>query len=500
MATFSNTNIQQQESLNEFKDLNNLESKFNPVQLTQIISPSITPKRIDLDADGLTKQQKTELVKGLGAAPFVYYNGIHIEYTDISNFELYHEGILPSLKVTFRDRNGIFKDSGFPTDDTIISIFLFSRSRILRSINMDFKISNFKDLGNGEYVISGICNVPDIFLKKFQSYSGKTSFDTLKDVSKQCGLGFCSNISTTKDKMTWINTGFPIYQFISNIVSNSYLSDSSFLNCYIDFYYNLCYLDIEKELQRDNSNDQMIQSSGKSDFTENPEDDEKIAPLLLTSDKSLRSSNAYISSYVISNNSTQISLNKSYLTKTKFYDSINKEILIFDIDSITSQGDKTLILKGKPDDDTFFKENIANIWVGKIDKFEDDGSGNAHSNYNYSLIQNRLNVDELIKLSIEITLPNPNFNLYIMEKVFIALINEKPGINHQSLRYKRITGNWLITSINYIFDGSNLYQKIVLIKRELELDESEYEQSVDSKISFDNNKDNNNPKIPNSST
>lgn len=471
---------------------------FNPVQLVQLFKPTIKPSQILLDAQLSTMAQKREFLTGMGTAPLVYYNGIHIEYADISNFELYHEGILPAMKISFVDRNGIFKDSGFPTDDTTISIFIYSRSKRLRSINMDFKVSNFKDLGSNEFSLVGVVDIPNIYIRKFKSYSKKTSFETLQDLARDCELGFCSNVSNSSDKMTWINAGFTNYQFINDIIRNSYLSDEAFINCYIDFYYNICYVDLEKELNRDNQNDQMIISDGKNEFTSDPKSDEDIAPLLLSTDKSVKDTNAYISDYVVTNRSTQVSLNKAYLTKTKFYNSSSKELLIFDVDSITSEGDKTIILKGKPGDENFFKDNINNIWVGKLDKFEEDGSGNSHLNFNYSLIQNQINIDEISKISIDIILPYPNFNLYIFQKIYIALINQKPGLFHKSLRYKRLTGNWLTTSISFIFDGKKHYQKVTLIKRELELDEDE-RQNLGGRKSYKDSQFSENQLSPNDS-
>jgi putative chitinase len=497
LDTFENSEDISQSSSDdtqEYSDSENQNVEFNPVQLVQIFKPIIKPNRIELDAQLSTMAQKREFLTGMGTAPLVYYNGIHIEYSDISGFELYHEGILPALKISFVDRNGIFKDSGFPTDDTTISIFIYSKSKRLRSINMDFKISSFKDFGSNEFLIIGLVNIPQIYLRKFKSYSKKTSFETLQEVAKECELGFCSNVSNSSDKMTWINAGFTNYQFVNDIIRNSYLNDESFINCYIDFYYNICYVDVEKELGRDNQNDQMIISDGKNEFTSDPKSDEDIAPLLLSTDKSVKDTNAYISDYIVTNKSTQVSLNKAYLTKTKFYNSSSKELLIFDVDSITSEGDKTIILKGKPGDEDFFKQNINNIWIGKLDKFEEDGSGNSHLNFNYSLIQNQINIDEISKISIDITLPYPNFNLYIFQKVYLALINQKPGLFHTSLRYKRLTGNWMTTAISFIFDGKKHYQKVTLIKRELELDEDE-RQNLGGRKSF-TNEYNNNPLSP----
>lgn len=484
-----NTNLIEQEESDDpsNSEESDKEYEFNPVQLNRILKPNVTLTEIELQRGGATKQQKEQFLTGVGTAPFVYYNGVHIEYRDIDSFSLYHEGILPAIKMIFKDRNGILRDNGFPLDDTIISIFIYSGSKLLRSIQMDFKVTNFKDLG-GVYSLQGIVNIPKIYLRKFSSYSKKTSFEALKQVAKECQIGFSSNISDTNDKMTWINPAKPIHEFILDVVDNSYKSDESYMFCYIDFYYNLCYVDLEKEYNRDNTEDKQIITDGKRQFTENDEK-ENISKLLFTTDRSFKESNSWIKSFKVNNRSTKISINNAFLTKTKYYDSINKELLIFDIDSITSRSNDKMILKGKPDDSEYFKENIDNIWSGKLDKF-DDGAGNAHENFNYSPIQNKVNLNEMSKISLSIEIPNPNFNVYITQKVFVALLKEVPGVAQKGgLNFKRLDGNWIINQIEHIFDGNKYFQKIELIKRELELfdDEknSEPNNNYDSKINDD---------------
>jgi len=448
---------------------NNLpkETDFNPVVLTKLIEPTIKPATIIFN-DNSSKKTKKEFLTSMGTAPVIYYNGFQIEYEDIYYFELYHEGILPAVKFTFTDRNGIFKDDGFPLDDSTIGVFVYSRSKRLRSIYMDFKISNFKDLGRNKFIITGVINVPDLYIREFKSFGNKSSFNTLQDVAKNLGMGFCSNVSDTNDKMSWINTGVRYFEFIGDVVSKSYISDESFMSCYIDFYYNICYVDVQKEYSRDITQDKMILSTGLEKYTENPDDDEQISEIFLSTDKSFRGSNAHVSEYNVTNKSTQISLNKAYLTKTKYYDSSQKELLIFDIDSITSEGNK-IILKGQPEDNDFFRKNVNAIWVGKLDKFSEDGSGNAHPNYNYSIIQNQINIDELGKISVDIKIPFPNFNIYIFQKVPLFLIKDKPGLRHESLQYRRLDGDWLITSSRIIFDGKKHFQRLTLVKKELEL-------------------------------
>jgi predicted chitinase/LAS superfamily LD-carboxypeptidase LdcB len=454
------------------------DSSFSPIRLTQLFKPTIKPLEIELETD-LNKNQKKQIKRGLGIAPLIYYNGMHIEVKEILSFDLYYEGMIPAIKLVIKDGKGIFTSSGFPLDDTIVTIFISSKSRILRSIYMDFKISDFKDLGSQEYSISGIADIPELYIREYISFSNKTSFETLQEISKICGLGFCSNINETKDKMTWINPDVAYHQFINNITQTAYVSDNSFVICYIDFYYNLCFVEIEKELNRDVKNDKMILSSGFGDVNEDPNLDEKVGNLFLTTDKSAKDSNIYIKEYSVINQSTKLSIKKSYTTKTKFYDTSNKEILIFEIDALTSNGEKSVILKGKPGDSDIFKRNKNGVWMGKIEPY-DEGLGNMHKNFNYTQIQNKENLNEISKIILNVSLPVPNYNLYKYQKITVYILFDKPSL-FGSLKHERLTGDWLIVDINIIFDGNETTQEIKLVKRELELNDTEFSQTTKKK-------------------
>ncbi len=468
--------VRQEEDPSQFSSNDNAtKSATAPISsLTQLVKPQISPSEIIIDTDGISKKDIRQISKGLANVPFVWYNGYQISYTDIRSFKLYHSDLLPVVSITFIDTIGILKQDGFPLDDSLITVYISSRSNILRSIKMDFKILNFKDCGEGIYSIDGICNIPNIYLQKFSSYSNKTSHETLLEISKQSNIGFCSNIQNTDDKMTWINPGLKNHEFIKKVIKNSYLSDNSFLYCYIDYYYNLCYVDLSKELSRDISEDRMIESFGFSS-TElvSSEFDDKDTPLLICNDKSFIGSVSYFDAYEIINKSTKVSLQKAYLNRSKIYDSNKKELLIFDIDSLTSDGNKSIIMKGGPGDDKFFEDNVTSIWLGKQDMFSDDGSGNSHKNYNYSFVQNKQNLDDITKIAAKLTFTNPNLNLYKYQKIPVLFSSQKRSPTHEEQFYKRLSGNWIITDIEYNFDGHRMIQIITIIKRELSLTEEE---------------------------
>jgi len=469
-------------------DPNNNNTNLNNGQpvtiLTQFSKPTIAPTKIEFNLEGYTKKDKEKLYKQLGYTPFVYYNGIPIGYKDVKKVNLFHKGILPAIELSFVDTWGIFREDAFPTDDAVITIYINSRSKNLRSIHMDFKIIDFKDNNDNSYYIVGICNIPQIYLRKFNSYSGKTSVEALQEVAKQCEIGFCSNIQNSDDKMTWINTGFMVKDFIENIINNSYVSETSYQYVYIDFYYNLCYVDIGKEMERDVTGDKMVASYGykflaSAEDEENQEIDEQVVDMVLLNDKSIKDSPGYIENFELINKSTKVSINKAYRTRTKYYDVMNKELLIFDVESQTSDGSKSIILKSKPGDDKFFKENTNNVYVGKQDIFN-EGEGNVHKNYNYSVSQNRQNLDDITKLSAKMYLPNTNFNIYIYQKIQIFFTPQKQTPSIQNAFYKRISGDWLITNLEFEYENGAYYQVVTAIKRELSLLPDEIDKSSQS--------------------
>ena len=260
---------------------------------------------------------------------------------------------------------------------------------------------------------------------------------------------------------------------MDDILSYSYVSDEGFSYGYVDFYYNFNYVDIEKELSRDNSEDKGVDSSGMGINITG--DSDRISRISLGNDRSFKESDSFISEYKVLNNSTSISLEKGYLNISKYYDTIKKEYLIFDVDSITSEGSKTIIMKSAPQDSEFYKENVSFTYVGKLDP------DNAHTNYNYSYVHNSQNIDDLQKIGLKLTLPSPNYNLYRFQKIKVLITNE--GATPASrLKNDRISGEWFITDIKFVYTQGEYKQEISLIKRELDVSDEELvnEQSPDS--------------------
>lgn len=430
--------------------------------IAQIDQPTIDLGPIAYDRQGSKNTDATAVASTVGKTVFVDYNGTQINDRDIQSMKLYHDGIVPKIDITFRDTNGMLAKEP-PRDDTRFDIFINSKSNNLKDIHLKFKIEDYNKIENGLYQFKGTIDVTPLYRMKFKVYRG-TSFEVLRQICKEMGLGFNSNIDNTKDEMPWRNIGDKQFKFMEDIVKHSYISDESFMAGYIDYYYCFNYVDVEKEMVRDIRNDVGIETGG---FDDPEPDNDKISKLMLTTEKGSQQSCMLFVKTGERNESTKTSIEQGYKTRTKFYDKVKKMFLVFDVDSTTSDGSKSHILKGAAGDKEAFDNNYVTKYEGKID------TDNSHKNYNYAVTQNRINLDNMVKVQMDIKLPNPNLNLYKYMKVNATVIKEGATPTQPERVQWRWSGEWMISDINYSFLNGKLDQNATLVRKEMGKDPAE---------------------------
>lgn len=471
-------------------DIKSKETDGSKPIIAQIDKPTIVIPPIKMDQDKIGDQ--TAYTAGLGYTPFIWYKAYSIEDRNIQNLKLYHDGIIPKIEFTFNDSKDIMKGINTPTDDSTIELFLNSTSKNLKSLHIVFKIEDFIQNKNNTYTINGTINIPDLYVVNNNSYND-TSFGALRTICKELGIGFNSNISDTKDKMPWRNSHRKPFEFINEIISYSYISDESFMIGYIDYYYCFNYVDIEKEMSRDATNDMGINTSGISQHANNDES-ERLINLKLTNDKAQNASSNYITNVVKINNSTNKSLKDGYATINKSYDKLNKQFLEFKVDSTTSDGSDSIILKGGENDDSYQNANIKHKFTGKID------TDNVHQNYNYSVTQNSINLTNLNKIALNVTLPNPNWNLYKFQKINVQLINQTSTPANPSILDARYSGYYIIADIEYLWNNGKMSQKLRLVRKELGKTPDETKNGPLMQTKKDDKENNENPMIGNTAS
>jgi len=441
--------------------------------ISQIDGPTVDLPAIEFPILESDAQSNIEVASGIGLTPFLWFNGYQIKELDIKSLSLYHEGITPCAQAQFYDTTGIIQKKGFPLDNSTFEIFLKSGSDLLKSIHMKFKLTNFQENRDKSYTITGSIELRDYYKIKFKSYVG-TSFEVLRAISQELQLGYNSNIENTQDSMKWNNVGKKFREFISSIVEHSYINDESFVMAYIDFYYCFNFVDIEKEWIRDISADVGVSSGSLSRLgTDKTED--KLVRLVLTNEKSSEGTDLYFTKYTIKNNSTQKSIDSGQKTVTKYYDTASKSFLVFDVEAQTSPGDDKVILKGKPDDSSELKENFRTKFLGKLDL------DNVHKNYAYAKALNERNLNELNKISVDLEMSSCNFNLYKYQKINIQFVTQAQSPANEDPTQQRLSGDWMIVEIKYLWMSGKLKQNLTCVRKELEKTDEEKQTQTTEK-------------------
>jgi hypothetical protein len=416
----------------------------------------------------------------IGKLPLLWYNGIQIPPKYISSLHLDSNGFLPRLVAYFFDQTSEMISGGFALDNTIISLYIDSRTKdsgqnpALRPIRMDFKIIDYGYLeDSGLFFVQGVPNVDDLYLQQINSYPESTSYNVLDEISEAIKLGYSSNMSLSNDTMNWLNVGLENYEFIRDVTSKGYIDDDSFLTSYIDYYYYLNYINVETQF-KENINEQtgILTMAGEG---LNEADSQIVADLFLISRKTAyetRYNNTY-DYYEVLNKSTKVSLRNGYRTELYYYDRTGNweqkagSFLKFNIE--TNTDGTGIVLKSFPNDTNdggFFKKNTKSIYLPPVD------IDNTHVNYNYADIINAYNLDEIDKVSIKVTLTEPNFNFYKCQKIKIVILDFVPGKQDNDLMVnQRLSGGWLIKAINYNYSPDiGLKQDLIMVKRELSAD------------------------------
>ena len=447
--------INENDGTNREKD--SIEQFESITGIQNIIAPTIDLKPIEFGSDGDKKK-----LSEIGKKPLIWFNDVQIDV--ISKFRISSSGFLPTLYLEFKDNYSFYDNLRFPNDDARIRVFISSRSELLRPIYCEFKVTSFNKMGQNEYKLEGILNVNRMYVSKVESFNNSTSFEVLKKIAQLSKLGYSVNVNGTSDNMTWINPGDRVMEFSKDVIKRSYRSDQSFMYGFVDFYYNLNFLDIEEQLNFDLTKQTGILTGGLNEIQDKlalGKENEALY-MYLTNDQSSSTTPNYFESYKIFNSSTSKSIKEGYNNRVKYYDWQSKELLIFNMGTITN--DDNVILKAE--DDEFFKENIKQHWEGRL------LSNNAHGNYHFANIQNNININEIQKIGIEVILPNPNFNLYRFMKIYVLLLNQ--GITEiNPLHNKKLSGEWLIIDIQLYFDGGAMKQKVKMIRRDLGFSQEE---------------------------
>lgn len=367
--------------------------------------------------------------------PYVIINERRFLKDEIESLEIDCTNFLPIIHLKLLITDTLFLAQKLPKDGDIISIFIRSYNDVYKPIRNDYLITHVESVGLDEEVaiktfyISGILNVKKIWVEQNKAFKG-TSVDVIKKLANELELGFATNIEDKMDdEMTWICDWKSYKDFIIHITNHSWKNEKSFYRTFVDIYYNVNFVEVEKQFDQTKELDEALvifQRNFIDDadpLLDNKEKQaQKESPLFLTNSEVAGNHSAKISRYELINNSSAISYSQGYGKKLYFYDHTLKTIseenkIEFNPLSTPGTEDTKIRLRGLKDE-TIEKEHLKNVWHGIQYSLP---NGNVHQKYALAAQQNITNNKELEKMYLDIDLVGWNPAVIRMERIPILI-------------------------------------------------------------------------------
>jgi hypothetical protein len=486
-----------------------------------VVEPEIKPTEIKVNSLGEEKGNKKQSKIVATVEPYISINGYDFKEEEVNYFRLTLGGKLPMLEVSVVDGKNIFDTEFYPRDGDCVTILVNSKnSDTFKSIHMDFDITEVetsKDVAAGKPTvnITGVAKIPKIAAETCKYYEDGPSLDHLEMVARELKLGMATNITETQDKQPRIQAWTSYRDFINNIVSDSYVSEESFTEWYIDQFYYLNFIDVNRIFDSENpsigelqENFASLQASLAEDGDQKEDADNIKMPLILTNQTSFKTTNNFIESYNVVNQSSSVSLKNGYGRIISYYDDNapkGQRHTEYKVEPFVSKSmpDSDAPLRGRFGDEgqERFDAGIKHKWLGRINAGE-DGLGNTHPNYLHSLMVDVQNKTELNKMYMKVKLETFNPSVYKYQKVPVIIydtnaqsvslrkqakeaakelgtvndtLNSDPegnllneGEKPNEVQNTMLTGYYVIANIDYEYSSTNskLMQELTLIRRE----------------------------------
>jgi hypothetical protein len=438
-------------SLLERSIISIIEPDFKVLKLEPVIMTDKTPseeasKQLVSDPPGSRFLHDPTMQVGV-MTPWISINTLVIQRENLIYLEIDLNGKIPTVMATFKDsKNELSMDA--PLDTGIISVYIKPPDHEnQRPIRCDFSITSFD--GNPKsrtYVCSGILRLPNFFGEVCKSFKSDTSFNHLKKMCQDLGIGYASNEDATSDLMTRF-IPFENYEFfIDETVTTSYKDDDSFFDWYIDPWYYLCFVNVNKQFEIEDKFEKVNITSwppmSAAPLGTDGSANQVQAAFMVSNLHPYSTSNLGIRAYNIVNYAGDVSIKNGY-KRTGYWLNIDGKTILPEnaySEALTTPGSEEnfILLKGRKQDDggAFdYREWSKASWLGK--QSLSTNSGNVHENYAYSKILNHQNLEELRKTNLTIDMIGMNFYIYKYQKIPVAIYESSVEEN----KYKMLRRN-----------------------------------------------------------
>ena len=475
--------------------------------------------------------------------PIIRINDMVLGKDDIQSMLISSKGFLPAIELSLKFANTALISKNMPKDGDMISVFVRTNTSAINYLRNDFIINHVDSNISSKSANNTVFLRGELFIEGFTSNNNTfgiigTSKDVMKEIAKKFKMGFAYNDADDMDDLqNWLCCFSSPQVFIEDVTRHSWKNNMSFFKSWVDLYYNLCFVNVNKFLSSDeNPEDEIdltffsstVALNSLTSSNDKPDDAKPFLKVFSNFD-SFKGSSFYISKWHPVNRSNSLSSGYSNIIHSFTH---NQNVYIENKDNCedtlivnpvydTSKLDSYIILRGRakydenanPDNEqarvNYSMQNtyINHIWSGveyKMDKDENSSSnntwsGNVHHNYHNAAYQNEINDIELNKLYIEVVCDGLCLQVMRGERVPVFLKYNTPldkNISPDDPGFNRFySGYYIVDSIEYKYNGKvktgySSFSTIMSLKRREwptpEAIKSDSNDNPDSSDKYDN--------------
>lgn len=475
--------------------------------------------------------------------PIIRINDMVLGKDDIQSMLISSRGFLPTIELSLKFANTVLISKNMPKDGDMISVFVRTNTSAINYLRNDFIINHVDSNISSKSANNTVFLRGELFIEGFTSNNNTfgiigTSKDVMKEIAKKFKMGFAYNDADDMDDLqNWLCCFSSPQVFIEDVTRHSWKNNMSFFKSWVDLYYNLCFVNVNKFLSSDeNPEDEIdltffsstVALNSLTSSNDKPDDAKPFLKVFSNFD-SFKGSSFYISKWHPVNRSNSLSSGYSNIIHSFTH---NQNVYIENKDNCedtlivnpvydTSKLDSYIILRGRakydenanPDNEqarvNYSMQNtyINHIWSGveyKMDKDENSSSnntwsGNVHHNYHNAAYQNEINDIELNKLYIEVVCDGLCLQVMRGERVPVFLKYNTPldkNISPDDPGFNRFySGYYIVDSIEYKYNGKvktgySSFSTIMSLKRREwptpEAIKSDSNDNPDSSDKYDN--------------
>ena len=475
--------------------------------------------------------------------PIIRINDMVLGKDDIQSMLISSRGFLPTIELSLKFANTALISKNMPKDGDMISVFVRTNTSAINYLRNDFIINHVDSNVSSKSANNTVFLRGELFIEGFTSNNNTfgiigTSKDVMKEIAKKFKMGFAYNDADDMDDLqNWLCCFSSPQVFIEDVTRHSWKNNMSFFKSWVDLYYNLCFVNVNKFLSSDENPEDEIDLTFFSSTvalntltsSNDKPDDAKPFLKVFSNFDSFKGSSFYISKWHPVNRSNSLSSGYSNIIHSFTH---NQNVYIENKDNCedtlivnpvydTSKLDSYIILRGRakydenanPDNEqarvNYSMQNtyINHIWSGveyKMDKDENSSSnntwsGNVHHNYHNAAYQNEINDIELNKLYIEVVCDGLCLQVMRGERVPVFLKYNTPldkNISPDDPAFNRFySGYYIVDSIEYKYNGKvktgySSFSTIMSLKRREwptpEAIKSDSNDNPDSSDKYDN--------------